>query len=211
MKRHIKQIFMAAVFLSVLIGGWNYPLLGYFIPFCMLLGIGIGFFRGRKWCDWYCPRGSFYDTLVKPVSPKKQIPELFKGLPFRIIVLIILMSVMTVRLIAFWPDPYRIGKSFVLLLTVTTTLGIILAFFFHPRTWCYLCPVGLLANLAGRGRYPLKIDSNACVECKLCAKICPMQIEPYKFKKDKIGVVRNRDCLKCRTCVAECPKKALEF
>lgn len=211
MRRHPKQIFMSLVFLGILIGGWFYPLLGYFMPFCMLLGIGIGFFRGRKWCDWYCPRGSFYDALIKPISPKKQIPKLFKGLPLRISLLIILMSVMAIRLIISWPDPYKIGKSFILLLTVTTAFSIILAFFFHPRTWCYLCPVGLLANLAGRDKYPLKIDSSVCIECKLCAKVCPMQIEPFKFKKDKLEIVKEGDCLKCKTCVTSCPKKALKF
>ncbi|MBI4846029.1 MAG: 4Fe-4S binding protein [Candidatus Omnitrophica bacterium] len=211
MKRYIKQIFMSLVFLGILIGGWVYPLLGYFIPLCMFLGIGISFFQGRKWCDWYCPRGSFYDALVKPFSPKKQIPKLFKRQPFRIIVLAILMSVMTTRLIFSWPNPYKIGAFFILMLSVTTTLGIILTLFFHQRTWCYLCPVGFLANLAGRGKHPLKIDSSACIDCKLCAKVCPMQIEPYKFKKEKPEIVQDWDCLKCKTCVINCPKKALKF
>jgi hypothetical protein len=58
-KRKIKQFVMAIIFLIILIGGWRYSLLGYFIPLCMLLGMGIGLFKGRKWCDWFCPRGSF--------------------------------------------------------------------------------------------------------------------------------------------------------
>jgi len=40
-KRQIKQSIMGIVFLVVIIGGWKYPLLGYFIPLCMLLGMGI--------------------------------------------------------------------------------------------------------------------------------------------------------------------------
>src|SRR4030042_1437603 len=153
-KRKMKQFIMGIVFLAVIIGGWKYPLLGYFIPLCMLLGIGIGFFKGRKWCDWLCPRGSFFDVLIKPISPKKEIPRFFKGLPFRIGVLSFLMLMMTLQIIKRWPDPYKIGMFFVILLTVTTFVGIILALFFHRRTWCCFCPIGSMANWVGRNRDP---------------------------------------------------------
>ncbi len=210
-KRNTKQIFMAGVFLIVLIGGWFYPLLGYFIPLCMLLGIGIGVFKGRKWCDWFCPRGSFFDILIKPVSSKKEIPKFFKGLPFRIGMLSFLMLMMTIQIIKRWPDPYKIGMFFVILLTVTTIVGIILALIFHQRTWCYFCPIGSMANWVGRWRYPLRLNSNLCTECELCYKICPIQVAPFKFKKTGLETVRDGDCLKCGLCVSSCPKAALKL
>lgn len=125
-KRFIKQVSTAAIFPTVIIGGWFYPVLGYFIPICMVAGISIVFFRGRKWCDWYCPRGSFFDTAGKSISPNKEIPAFFKNLPTRIIMLTILMIVMTVQIIRFWPDPYKTGMVFVVLLTVTTSIAVIL-------------------------------------------------------------------------------------
>jgi ferredoxin-type protein NapH len=210
-KRAGKQLFLAIVFLVILIGGWYYPLLGYFIPLCMILGIGLGLFRGRQWCDWSCPRGSFFDSLVKPISPKKEIPKFFKGLPLRIGMLSFLMAMMGIQLIKRWPDPYRIGKFFVMLLTITTMLGVILALFFHQRTWCCFCPIGTMANWAGGRRCPLKIDSKLCTECKLCYKVCPIQIAPFNFKKDDIEIVHDADCLKCGLCVSACPKKALNL
>ncbi len=202
---------MAIIFLIILIGGWRYPLLGFFIPFCMILGIGIGLFRGRKWCDWLCPRGSFFDVLIKPISPKKEIPRFLKGLPLRIGFLSFLMLMMTLQIIKRWPNPYKIGMFFVMLLTITTILGIILALLFHQRTWCYFCPIGSMANWVGRRKYPLKIDSKLCTECKLCYKICPIQVVPYKFKKDSIELIRDWDCLKCYLCTKACPEKALKF
>ena len=167
-KRKIKQFVMGIVFLVVLVFGWRYPLLGYFIPFCMLLGMGIGFFQGRKWCDWFCPRGSFFDTYIKPISPKKEIPKFFKSLPLRVGILSFLMLMMIFQIIKRWPDPQKIGMFFVILLTVTTILGIILALIFHQRAWCYFCPIGSMANWIGRGRYPLKIDANVWTKCELC-------------------------------------------
>ena len=149
-KRKIKQFILGIVFLIVIIRSWFYPLLGYFIPLCMLLGIGIGLFRGRKWCDWFCPRGSFFDTFIKPISPKKEIPKFFKGLPFRIGMLLLLMLMMVIQIIKRWPDPQRIGMFFVMLLTITTVLGLILALIFHQRTWCCFCPIGSMANWVGK-------------------------------------------------------------
>ena len=42
-KRRGRQFIMGFIFLIILIGGWHYPLLGYFIPLCMILCMGIGF------------------------------------------------------------------------------------------------------------------------------------------------------------------------
>ena len=208
-KRRIKQLLMALIFLAILIEGWFFPWLGFFIPLCMLLGLGVGFYKGRKWCDWLCPRGSFYDCLMKPLSLKREIPKILKSIPFRIAILGLLMIIMAVNLILRWPSVNKIGMFFVIILTVTTTLGIILAFIFHPRTWCSFCPIGTIVNLVGRNKYPLKINSDLCVECKLCSKVCPIQIRPYLFKGEGTQIVRDGDCLKCNLCIATCPKKAL--
>lgn len=209
--RKLKQLFAAVIFIAILTLGWQYPLLGYFIPLCMLFGLTLSAFRGRKWCDWYCPRGSFYEALAAPLSPKREIPGFFKNMFFRIGVLSILMLVMTFHLIKRWPDPYKIGMFFVTLITITTLTGIILTFIFHPRTWCMMCPIATMSYLIGKNKYLLKIDSGLCVECKLCAKVCPVQIKPYTFKGEGIQNVKDGNCLKCGLCVAVCPKKALSF
>jgi ferredoxin-type protein NapH len=209
--RRTKQFFTGVLFLTVLVGGWFYPLLGFFIPLCMVAGIGIGFLKGRKWCDWFCPRGSFFDAFVKPLSPTRRIHPFFKSLTLRLGVLAFLMSMMIVQIVRRWPDPYGIGMFFVLLLTITTVLGIVLALAIHQRTWCCFCPIGSLSNWVGRKRFPLTIDSKSCTECKVCQQVCPMQIAPFAFKKDGMEIVKDGDCLKCGLCVSACPKKALDL
>lgn len=210
-KRKAKQYGMSLVFIIIVSLGWQYPLLGYFIPLCMILGLALGLRRGRKWCDWYCPRGSFYDSAVAAISAKKNIPPLAKNLYFRFGVLVALMSLMAVNIIFRWPDFNRVGLFLIILLTATTSLGVILALIFHQRTWCTVCPIGTIINVIGKNKYPLKINSELCVECKLCAKACPVQIKPYLYKDRGIRVVRDGDCLKCGSCVAVCPRKALSF
>jgi len=207
--RLFKQAIMTVVFLIILIGGWWFPLLGYLIPLCVLLGILIAISKGRKWCDWLCPRGSFYDFLIKPFTPRKDIPAFFKGYPLRIGFLTFFMVMVTTQLILRWPDPIKIGAFFITLLTITTGIGIILAFFLHPRTWCRFCPVGSMAKWIGDGKLPLKINSDLCEECHSCAKICPINVKPALYKSEGSKVVGDYDCLKCDLCVKWCPKGAL--
>lgn len=209
-RRTIRQIILTIVFVTVLTASWLLPSLGIFITVCMFMGVFLAFWKGRKWCDWYCPRGSFFDCLVKLSSPNENIPPFFKSLPLRIGALIFFMAMMIVQLLIRWPDISSIGLFFVTMLTAVTILSVVLALFFHQRTWCYFCPAGSMSNWIGRNKYPLKIDSKLCVECGLCYKVCPMQIAPYKYKGTGIETVKDGDCIKCALCVNACPAKALK-
>jgi len=208
--RMAKQVIFGLLFIVLLVAGWFYPLIGYFIPLCMVAGIGMASIKGRKWCNWYCPRGSFADAYMKAISPEKRIPDWLRSSPVRIGVLAFLIGMLTFQIIRLWPDPYAIGRFFVILLTITTVVGIILALILHQRSWCYICPIGSMSNWVGKNRDQLKIDKDACVSCKLCGKNCPMQLTPYEMKENQEMSFKG-DCLKCGLCVAACPKDALGF
>jgi ferredoxin-type protein NapH len=207
--RQGKQLAMGIVFIAFLIGGWFVPAIGYFIPVCMVAGIGIAFFRGRQWCNWYCPRGSFADSLLKKISPARPMPQYFRTTGLRVAVLSFLMAVLAFRITALWPDFYETGKFFMVLLTVTTAVGVVLAMVFHHRAWCAICPIGSLSSWVGRNKYPLTVDQDRCVECGACAEICPMQLAPEKLQESSITT--RGDCVKCGLCVAACGKEALKF
>ncbi|RJR32501.1 MAG: 4Fe-4S binding protein [Deltaproteobacteria bacterium] len=208
--RRLKQLILGTAFLGLLGAGWLYPLIGYFIPACMLLGIGLAAFRGRNWCDWLCPRGSFEDGLLARISPQRRIPQVFRGTPLRVGVMGLLMTVLTLQIVRLWPDAWAIGGAFVLLLSITTGVGVVLGLIFQQRTWCYICPIGTMSNWVGKNRRPLLLAAERCTECNLCAKACPMQLTPAAIKG--LGVMPHRgDCLKCSLCVGNCPTGALAF
>jgi len=208
--RRLKQVILGTAFLVLLGAGWLYPLVGYFIPVCMLLGIGLAAFKGRNWCDWLCPRGSFEDSLLARISPQRPIPRVFRTLPMRLGVIALLMGMLTFQIIRLWPDPWAIGGFFVLLLSITTAVGVGLGLIFHQRTWCYVCPIGTMSNWVGKNRRPLLLDPERCMECQLCARTCPMQLAPVALKEQ--GFMPHRgDCLKCSLCVGNCPSGALTF
>ncbi len=115
--RRLKQYLMGAIFIILLSAGWFYSVIGYFVPLCMMAGIGMANWKGRKWCNWMCPRGSFSDSYVKFISPKREIPYFFRSVPLRAGIIISLMSMLTYQIVRLWPDPYAIGKLFMTLLT----------------------------------------------------------------------------------------------
>jgi len=194
----------------ITIAGWWYPVLGYFIPFCMVAGLSIAVKRGRAWCDWLCPRGSFLDVVLSPISLKKKIPDILRNTGFRIAVLSFLMLVLLTQLPRYWPSIAGMGLVFVTMLTVTTVLGIILGILFHPRSWCTICPIGTMSNWIGRGKSPLMIDSR-CNECKACDTICPIQINRWQYhpSEGEAAVIPEWDCLKCGLCISACKREAL--
>lgn len=209
-KRKTEQFIMGTIFVALLIAGWFYPLIGYFIPLCMLAGIGIASRKGRKWCNWMCPRGSFSDSYLKLISAKRTIPVFFRSVLVRTGVIIFLMSMLSYQIFRLWPDPYAIGKLFMTLLTITTALSIVLAFIIHQRTWCYICPIGTISNWVGKNRNQLSMRNDRCTDCKLCGKTCPMDLTPYELKGGREMSCKG-DCLKCGLCVSACPRDVLIF
>jgi len=192
----------------VIIGGWFFPKLGFFLLLCMAGAIGVALYKGRAWCDWMCPRGSFYDLFIQRFSLKREIPSVIRNRWFRTIILALMLGVLGTQVYLNWGDLNRIGTAMVKLLTVTTSAGIILGLFYHQRVWCHICPMGTLSYHMSEGKRPLKIE-DACSGCKVCAKVCPMQLKPYQYKAE--GIMGDKDCIKCAACVAVCPKKILGF
>ncbi|KJS22231.1 MAG: hypothetical protein VR72_06825 [Clostridiaceae bacterium BRH_c20a] len=202
------QQWLGFILVALLIGGWFYPPLSYFMVFCMVMAMGYGVIKGRYWCDWMCPRGSFFDSFLSRFSRQKEVPKLFRHPGFRLGWLIFLMSMVALQLPKVWGDYYYMGKPFVTILTVTTIIGLLLGVIYHQRIWCMFCPMGTMANVLGRGKQPLLV-SEVCNNCGRCNAVCRMQIKPGSYRD--IGVVNDGDCLKCSYCIAECPRSALSF
>jgi polyferredoxin len=203
-----RQPWLSLGFVLLLIGGWLYYPLGYFLLACMVGAMAIGSVKGRSWCDWLCPRGSFFDTLLRRVSLGRAVPGLFRHTAFRVGWLLLLMTMLAIQLTPVWGDFYLMGKPFVMVLTVTTLVGSLLGIFYHQRIWCMFCPMGTMANWLGRGKMPLMVDA-ACTGCGTCAEVCRMQINPGAYRE--AGQVDHGDCLKCSFCVESCPQQALAF
>lgn len=200
-------LWLILIFFSV-IGLLYYPLIGYLAIVCMVGPVITSFFWGRFWCGWLCPRGSFYDHLIAPLSPKKKIPPILKSMTTRLLILALVMGLFILQVSRAWGNWSAVGFVFIRMILATTIVGAILGFFLHPRTWCNFCPMGTMASLIGKAKKSLRV-SDACVNCKACVKACPMEIDIPSYKKE--GIISHPDCLKCGKCLEKCPKKAISY
>lgn len=178
---------------------------------CMILPIIFASFKkGRYWCGNYCPRGNFYDNVLSKFSSKNKTPKFLNSSFFRVFMILFILTNFGLGIYKNWGNLYGIGFVFYKIVVVTSLVGIFLSFFYNHRTWCNFCPMGTLSSLIAkfRGRNVNIEISNTCVECGLCDKSCPIGISPKSFKND---VVKDLDCLLCKKCVYNCPKKSMSF
>jgi len=91
------------------------------------------------------------------------------------------------------------------------------SFFVAPLTgnrfYCrYLCPYGATFGLLNHiGYYGIRMDQDACVDCRRCEQVCDMGIPVWQQGKAHGRVTGLADCMGCGRCVVSCPTDALEF
>ncbi len=54
------------------------------------------------------------------------------------------------------------------------------------------------------------LEPSVLLECKSCARVCPMQLTPYDSRGEAVGYL-HPDCLKCGKCVKACPTNVAEL
>jgi ferredoxin-type protein NapH len=156
---------------------------------------------GRFFCGYICPVGcaqeiAYYVPVKKTDIRKKTI---FMGIraTFTIIFLMLvfflsfsLLSFFGIRDF-FYLAPTAGAVVFFLILLIATK-------FYRP--FCRLiCPLGLLFSLAtGKGIFKLR-RTEACITCKKCEKVCPVD----EAGKDDL----KAECYLCGRCVNVCPAK----
>jgi ferredoxin len=86
----------------------------------------------------------------------------------------------------------------------------VLAFFlllmiFCSRAFCRtFCPMGAVYALCSRFALTrIEVDDEACVNCGLCDKVCPVALD---VRKEAGGM----ECIACGACIGTCPKSAIK-
>lgn len=212
--------------LVAIVGLWL-PKLGLLV-IAIMLGLMIsGFFTGRYWCGNYCPHGSLFDKILLPHSRNIKIPEFLKSKIFIISFFIFFMYNFTRKILnAFetwgtYSFPDKLGFVFVATYLVVLVIGGTLALFTTPRSWCQFCPMGSIqkgTHAIGRATGVSKktekkltiSNKDECLMCGKCSKVCPFQLEPY-LNFSKKNQFDNLNCIKCSTCIENCPKKILSL
>ena len=211
------------IIIAYILVGYFYPVVGLLALICMVGPVAMSIKRGRWWCGHVCPRGNMYDRVLSKYSPHRPIPQFVRTKGFRIFMVVFIFSMFGLQLsqarwseggLAMWSD---IGRTFWTIIVVTTIVGVVLSFIYAPRTWCAFCPMGTLSSWVAPRKQPLPegftrihVEASCQMKCKMCARVCPMQLTPYDSRGQAEGYL-HPDCLKCGKCVEACPTKVMEL
>jgi len=211
--------------LLVAFGGLWVPKLGLLVFGVIVSLTAISLTRGRFWCGNYCAHGSLFDQLLRPLSRNVQIPSILRSKYTQAAVFSLFMYNLAskfVRVAHLWgtlPFWDRLGFVFVGSYLMVTIAGGALGLIIAPRTWCQVCPMGMMQKLTyGLGKVlrltamsdkKVTISSSAkCVNCARCARGCPMQLSPYTAFSTT-SQFDNENCIRCSVCVESCPLRLL--
>lgn len=189
----------------------------------LLIIMATGIFLKKGFCSWVCPIGFLSEGLAKIhrwIFPLKfQMPR-FLDWPLRSLKYLLMaffvyaiffqMDVQQLRLFIY--SPYnRVADikmlyffKYISAFSLKVILTLILLSLVFPYFWCrYLCPYGaLLGIISVLSPFKIRRNSDTCIDCEKCTRVCPARIPVHKKK-----VVRSDECHSCLSCVAVCPVK----
>ncbi|HHV39070.1 MAG TPA: 4Fe-4S binding protein [Tepidimicrobium sp.] len=211
----------------VAIGGLWVPKLGLLVILIMIGLTATSFFTGRYWCGNFCPHGSLFDRVIMPISFNKKIPNFLKSKIMIVGFFLFFMYNFSRKVIgvsSFWGSYdflNKLGFVFVTTYLMVLITGGLLSIFINPRAWCQFCPMGSIQKLAyklgksigatEKNEKKISIEHpDKCHMCGKCSRVCPFQLTPYlEFGEDH--QFHNINCIKCATCVENCPANILSL
>ena len=184
----------------------------------MVLVFLLAILFGPVFCGWVCPLGTIQEwvsKIGKKIFKKRfnhfipaKIDNMLRYSRYFILAWVVYMTAVTGKLVFSEIDPYFALFNFwtsEVAISGLVVLGItLIASLFIERPWCkYACPYGALLGLTNLFRvFKIKRNPTTCINCGLCDKSCPMNINISGN-----SLVKDHQCISCLECTSEaaCP------
>jgi polyferredoxin len=179
----------------------------WLLPTTLLLGV--------LFCGWICPLGTLQDWAYK-LGRRLKLPLLrmpYKAQRYLQLSRYILYFMLTLG-VAFTVlqgtknlSALMKGKEIALASLIVLIIFVLAGLFFN-RPFCnYICTGGARRGLWSVIRIiGIRRDTSRCINCKLCSKSCPMNIDVANT-----DFVRHPNCIGCMSCLSACPRKCISF
>jgi polyferredoxin len=185
----------------------------YFILLGLVLTLIVA---GAFFCGWICPFGTvqeFIGKLGKKIFGKKynniipkKLDSILRYFKYLFLIFVLIQTARNFALVFEKIDPYytffniwsdEIAISGYIILAITLLLSLIV-----ERSYCkYMCPLGAINGIFNfKSIIQIKRDSNNCISCGACDRVCPMGINVSTTKE-----IADPRCIRCGECIAVCP------
>ena len=197
---------------------------GSFIVFlAMLIG---SVFLGRLFCGYLCPAGGIQECamIINNKNPKQGWKNNIKYVIWLIwiigIIICFIFRKQELTVDFFYATDH--GVSISNIYGYIIYYGVVFLIFvpsvvFSKRIFChYFCWMAPFMVIGSKLGSVLKIKSlrldankDACVNCHVCDKSCPMSLNvAEKVQTEKMD---DKECILCGACVDNCPKNAISY
>ncbi len=196
---------------------------GTMVLFFVLLVLMVIF--NRAFCGMICSFGALqelFGNIGQKIFKRKlfmpyMLDKIFRYFKYFVLLLTVGMAWLTGALWFAAYDPWTAYGHLANLEELLTAylLGFIVLLvsligsFFYERFFCkYMCPLGAVNAIVSKtSRFFVKRDPETCINCNLCSKACPVNIDVAREL-----TVKSAECISCGKCVAACPQAgALDF
>jgi len=215
--------------LQAVLGSPKFNMSFYVVGFFLFVGALLG----RVVCGFLCPFGLVQDLIYKiPFFKKRKNMPGHKILVWlKYVMLVVMVIILPMFAVSAYgiSDPWFckyicpsgtlfggvpliaaneglqqvLGGLFIWKATVL--VGILLWSLWIYRPFCkYLCPLGAIYgwfNPIALSKF--QIEKDACIDCKKCKNVCPMDIPVY-------AKPNSAECIRCGKCIQSCPTECIQ-
>jgi hypothetical protein len=141
----------AAIFVFIVaIGGIFIPEIGLVLAALMAAAIVMTLRKPRSFCSKVCPRGKALGFIMRGNTRRKALPRFMLSIQFRRLLCGAMMFCVIGSLVRTGGEIRGVGTVFWALCAISLSTGLVMGYFFKPRSWCAICPMGTLQDTISR-------------------------------------------------------------